>query len=285
MDRNMCVDAEDTDFMSSLSQERNDNLAMDQFLFSSNCEYTFTRSEPSLVTFYSIKDELIIQNWDIYGTDIWSLYPSESPQTINISDDGCIQWSDADNTILYKICGNDTETVEPIEDMKTMETKMHQLTAFNDDIMVGIIAPVILAVLALLLAAICFLSYQFWPSYKTRKQMIRILSTRNAEEQNEVGNNAEKQMSLPSIDMTISRSKSESFTPQLMRGSGRPLQVSNDMFIVGDVVSEHEYSSLNESSSDTDALESPALWTMGSVLPRMKSLKEAEELEIDMQML
>merc|ERR1711971_419973 len=163
-------------------------------------------------------------------------------------------------------------------------------------------APVFIAVIGVLLAAICFFTYQFchkYPVKSVKNGVKRVLShSSNAEERDShyedemngggggnstprasfVGYMCKEKVDSPA-NMANSRSKSEDYK-DVQRGLDK---VNADLFVVGDVVSDHEYSSGGgASSSDVDALDdakTTGMWSMRSILPRMKSLMEDKEVE------
>merc|ERR1712154_500236 len=126
-----------------------------------------------------------------------------------------------------------------------MQAKLHKLTALEDDVIVGVLAPVIIAVIGVLLAALCFLTYQFCHKYPAN-QFKRVLShLSNAEEhshhENEDAEDDEvsevngsssriesasfvgymcKEKMIDAPDMASSRSKSEDFR-EVKRGLGK----------------------------------------------------------------
>jgi len=98
-----CWDAE---YMDHMLESLDDNLLSSQILSSMNCEYILIRSPPPMLSFYSVSDETLIQTWN--SINLWTLYPSNGTETVQISDDGCVTWSDDDEgTTLYQTCHHD----------------------------------------------------------------------------------------------------------------------------------------------------------------------------------
>lgn len=97
-----CWDAE---YMDHMLESLDDNLLPSQILSSMNCEYILIHSPPPMLSFYSVSDESLIQTWN--SINLWTLYPSNGTETVQISDDGCVTWSDDEGTTLYQTCHHD----------------------------------------------------------------------------------------------------------------------------------------------------------------------------------
>jgi len=124
----------DADFTTTIFENEADDLLESQILSSSNCEYILTRSEPDMLSFYSVSKEYIIKNWNIESGDIWSLYPSDTAQTITLTDAGCVTWTNEYGeyeSILHQICDEITTTTTTTS--TSASVPMSILMANNDD--------------------------------------------------------------------------------------------------------------------------------------------------------
>eukprot|EP01083_Nonionella_stella_P193169 713718_1 len=115
-----CFDAE---YVNEMYQIKQNELFPYEIFTSNNCEYILIRNPSSILSFYSVSHESIIQKWNITNS-IWSIYTSTDPQQITISDNGCLSWSTDHESVLTEICSVDHSSIFTTNSMKNeSETK------------------------------------------------------------------------------------------------------------------------------------------------------------------
>mmetsp|Transcript_1300 Transcript_1300/g.1055 ORF Transcript_1300/g.1055 Transcript_1300/m.1055 type:complete len:444 (-) Transcript_1300:3-1334(-) len=104
-----CLRAE---YENIMHKSNGDELHVKQILTSSNCQYILIRDPSTKLTFYSTlsPENPIIHSWDINEQQsIWEIHPLfSSSDTIKISNDGCLIFTDNSDATPIPYCVSDT---------------------------------------------------------------------------------------------------------------------------------------------------------------------------------
>ena len=87
-----------------MNKSSHHELYEQEILTSSNCEYILVHYPSSILSFYSLPQNSVIQQWTINNNTIWSIHDFQTADYLIISNNGCLSFLDNYNITTHQIC-------------------------------------------------------------------------------------------------------------------------------------------------------------------------------------
>eukprot|EP01084_Bolivina_argentea_P174756 302700_1 len=112
------LQCDDANYVGTMSREDDDELYENEFITSPNCMY-IVREEMTRLSMYEISNlwqQMIVKDWNNVNIDrnvssIWSINSQIKPETVSLSDSGCLSWFSIimillTNFVMMKFCNH-----------------------------------------------------------------------------------------------------------------------------------------------------------------------------------
>eukprot|EP01083_Nonionella_stella_P281544 958011_1 len=186
-------------YTSTMYESHSDHLSKGDIFISSNCTYLL-RAETNALSLYSSSQQSMIKQWDIHDT-IWSIKVANTPQTLSLSDNGCLTWSTENRTtIISQYCDPYISTTH----YNTTSIPIHNASNHSNNNLTWIpISICIIAVILGFIAMIMLIIRRRRPQSKylmthrdSNSQIIRSKNGQNFIKQNYMSDDSDVQLGL-----------------------------------------------------------------------------------------